>query len=141
MTNIPSAIIALVAVVNLSNEVLLLKRGDDVHCPNAWSFPGGKLEQDELPLQAAIRELKEEVGIKGKLWRHVGKHIHTYDDRTLSFLLFFCRFDGDISVLNPEGELIWCPLDSIHDMQMPEANAKLIEILLESYHEGLFPKN
>lgn len=48
-----------------------------------WAFPGGKLEKDELPIVAAIRELEEETGlvahglrligsfghdVKGKLW-------------------------------------------------------------------------
>ena len=29
-----------------------------------WTFPGGSIEPDETPQQAAIREVKEEVGLK-----------------------------------------------------------------------------
>jgi 8-oxo-dGTP pyrophosphatase MutT (NUDIX family) len=32
-----------------------------------WGFPKGHLEQDETPLEAALREIKEEVGLEVKI--------------------------------------------------------------------------
>lgn len=32
-----------------------------------WEFPGGEVEWDERPKQTAIREVKEEVGVKVKI--------------------------------------------------------------------------
>lgn len=37
-------------------------RGEDV--PFVWASPGGAIEGDETPEQAAIRELKEEIGLQ-----------------------------------------------------------------------------
>ena len=47
-------------------KVLLVKRG---RAPFAglWSLPGGKIEGDETPRQAACRELKEETGIEAEV--------------------------------------------------------------------------
>ena len=46
-----------------NSRVLLLKRGTDtVHHPGTWAFPAGHVEAGETPLQAALRESKEEVG-------------------------------------------------------------------------------
>ncbi|KNC80162.1 hypothetical protein SARC_07475 [Sphaeroforma arctica JP610] len=44
-------------------EVLLVQRGKE---PNkgAWSFPGGSLELGETVVEGAIRELKEETGVR-----------------------------------------------------------------------------
>ena len=40
------------------NWILMLKRVDD----GSWSFPGGCIEGDETPEQAAYREVLEETG-------------------------------------------------------------------------------
>lgn len=47
-----------------TKEFLVLRRADskEEH-PGLWEFPGGYVEKDESPRDAAIRELKEETGI------------------------------------------------------------------------------
>jgi len=115
--------------------VLLLKRAKDVHCADVWSFPGGKVEANEMPLQAAIREFKEETQLSGKQWRHLGKASHHYADRTLHFLFFVC-FCPDISQFHPESSSIWVTLGNISDYPMPEANKKLIPMLFFPEMDG-----
>ncbi len=44
------------------HEVLQLKRSPGQYLEGAWSFPGGKVEPDEDPVRAALRELVEETG-------------------------------------------------------------------------------
>lgn len=44
-------------------EILLLYRDDDEH----WEVPGGKVEDDESPTKAAIREAREEISVEVKL--------------------------------------------------------------------------
>ena len=136
--SMPTQVISLIAMLNAEDKVLLLKRKADVVCPNVWSFPGGKLEKDEMPLQAAIRELREETGVKGKLWRHIGKHIHTDESRMLSFVFFFCRYDSQYTI-QAESDYMWCDLEQLHTLTMPKPNQALIHMLLQCQREGLFP--
>jgi 8-oxo-dGTP diphosphatase len=121
-------VIALVAAFNNNGELLLLKRPDDTHCGGLWSFPGGKVEAGETPLNASVRELKEETGLSGTLWRHLGKGSHSYPDQTLSFLFFVCHCP-DISELSSESTHVWCKLDELEKFPMPEANTELLPML------------
>jgi ADP-ribose pyrophosphatase YjhB (NUDIX family) len=42
-------------------KVLGVSRKND---PNDWGLPGGKLAENETPLGAAVRELREETGVR-----------------------------------------------------------------------------
>jgi 8-oxo-dGTP diphosphatase len=46
-----------------TDRLLLIKRQSNKSQANKWGVPGGKLEKDENPLQAVIREMREEVGV------------------------------------------------------------------------------
>ena len=45
-------------------KILLLRRAiTDTFEPDTWSLPGGKIEKDETPEQAVVREIKEETNL------------------------------------------------------------------------------
>lgn len=46
-----------------NEQILLLKRNNSGTSGGKWCMPGGKLEKNETPLQAVIREVTEETGI------------------------------------------------------------------------------
>ena len=55
---------SLVIIFNDKNEVLLLKRSQKVDSYRGlWGFPGGKREDEETSVDAAIREVKEETAL------------------------------------------------------------------------------
>lgn len=49
--------------VLVKDKLLFLKRHSNVAKGNTWAMPAGKVKDSEQPLQAAIRELKEETSI------------------------------------------------------------------------------
>ncbi len=50
-----------VIITNLSGDVLLLKHS---YGPDVWGLPGGGLSKGEDPLEAARREVREELGVE-----------------------------------------------------------------------------
>ena len=56
---------ALVRDGESDREILLVKRADErTWLPGYWELPGGRIEADEQPNQALIREYREETGIE-----------------------------------------------------------------------------
>lgn len=55
-------------VVNNRKEILLIKRAREPK-KGMWALPSGFVETDETIEEAALRELKEEAGIEGKIKR------------------------------------------------------------------------
>ena len=55
-----------ILLLNRNNEVLLLLRDDkvDIPFPNMWDIPGGKVEDNETPIETIRREMMEEMSIK-----------------------------------------------------------------------------
>jgi len=52
-------------------EMLLIRRGIDPG-KGKWALPGGFMEEDESPQEAVLREIEEEIGIKGELAGLIG---------------------------------------------------------------------
>jgi 8-oxo-dGTP pyrophosphatase MutT (NUDIX family) len=56
-------------------QVLLLMRADEVRNPGLWNLPGGRVDAGETPVDAALREAREEAGADLVAWggRIVGR--------------------------------------------------------------------
>ena len=62
LTPLPAA--SVIVLRDAPLEVLMLRRhGGASFMPNAWVFPGGVVEREETPRQAAAREAQEEAGV------------------------------------------------------------------------------
>jgi type II secretory ATPase GspE/PulE/Tfp pilus assembly ATPase PilB-like protein/8-oxo-dGTP pyrophosphatase MutT (NUDIX family) len=44
-------------------KVLVLQRGADTRCPDSWETVHGRIEREERPEEAAVREVREEAGL------------------------------------------------------------------------------
>ena len=53
-----------------------------------WELPGGKIEEDETPEQAAIREIHEELGIEVRLVRALGMGAFEQDETEYQYAWF-----------------------------------------------------
>lgn len=59
------------AIVFDAGRILLVQRGRPP-AVGLWSIPGGHVEADESPADAAVRETSEETGLVVRVLQHVG---------------------------------------------------------------------
>lgn len=76
----------------LENEVLLVTGGKDV---SVWVVPGGGIELNETPAEAAIREVCEEAGVKGRLIRSLGTFVD--DGRKNKTVVYVLRVSEELT--------------------------------------------
>ena len=77
----PTPVVAVIARDN-EGKILLIKRKIEP-CKGEWALPSGFMEIEESPIEAALRELTEETGLKGKSKKLIGVYpnnseIHGY---------------------------------------------------------------
>lgn len=124
-------LVSAVALIDVDGRVLLGQRPKGKSMAGLWEFPGGKVEANETPEIALIRELEEELGIN--TWKSCLAPLtfasHSYDDFHLLMPLFACRkWEG-----RPQGrenqELKWVRAQDLKNYPMPDADIPLIPIL------------
>ena len=119
------------AIINQSGEILLAKRPAGKAMAGLWEFPGGKIESDETPERALVRELKEELSIEvtEKDLEPITFASHTYENFHLFMPLYGVR--NWIGTPHPtEGQsLAWVAPCDLHTYPAPDADIPLFDVL------------
>lgn len=68
-------------------EVLVLRRGTHGRCPGSWETVHGTIEPGETPVQASLRELREETGLVPQRLYNVSRMEAFYEHRTDEMML------------------------------------------------------
>ena len=121
------------ALIDADNRVLIAQRPKGKTLEGLWEFPGGKLEPDERPEPALIRELYEELGIvvQEACLAPLTFASHSYDSFHLFMPLYICRrWEG--TVTGREGQTVaWVRANKLRDYPMPPADIPLIAHLTD----------
>ena len=97
------------ALIDADGRVLLAQRPKGKPLEGLWEFPGGKMGAGELPEEALIRELGEELGItvKPACLAPLTFASHAYDDFHLLMPLYVCRrWEGFVQPLDGQAMIV-----------------------------------
>lgn len=132
--SIPAPQAIAVAVVRHEGRYLIGQRPAGVPLAGYWEFPGGKVHADETPREAAARECREETGIEVEVGEAYACVAHRYDDARLQLHFFDCRPRAPGQP--PRAPFRWALANELPRYRFPEANAALIERLVNGAPHG-----
>ena len=95
---------AVILLLDTQDRALLLKRHKSSRfAPEKWGFPGGKIESDETPAQAALRETKEETDLTVRNLHDLGQfdQVHAYLSRD---------YEGEVTIDYEHTDWAWVSL-------------------------------
>jgi 8-oxo-dGTP diphosphatase len=127
----PIVLVAAVALIDIDGRVLLARRPAGKAMAGLWEFPGGKVRDGEVPEQALVRELREELGIdtRDSCLAPLAFASHDYADFHLLMPLYVCRvWRGTVTPLEGQ-ELAWVRPPRLTDYAMPPADRPLVALL------------
>lgn len=114
------------------------------HHTRFFIFPGGKPEPTETGVEAAVREVHEELGLRldGDLLQHVGDYTTPAANEAQTQLLsqvYTAQLPADVPVTARAeiAELIWVAAPTVHE-ELPDGTtlAPLSAMILESREES-----
>lgn len=124
-------LVSAVALIDSDGRVLLAQRPAGKTMAGLWEFPGGKVEPEETPESALVRELHEELGIE--TWNSCLAPLtfasHSYENFHLLMPLYACRKWEGIPQPREGQTLKWVAPQNLRDYRMPPADIPLIAIL------------
>lgn len=121
------------ALVDPDGRVLIARRPQGKTLAGLWEFPGGKVEPEEQPEIALIRELKEELGIDvtEACLAPVTFASHAYEDFHLLMPVYVCRrWNGEVE-RREHSEIRWVRPVKLREFPMPPADEPLIAHLID----------
>jgi 8-oxo-dGTP diphosphatase len=124
--------VAVAIITDDQQRVLITQRPLHASQGGLWEFPGGKLEADELPEQALIREIKEEVGLSILQYQLLGEIRHQYSDKDVHLIIFHVsKFIGQAACIEGQLGMKWIDKEHLNPHDFPEANHGIFNLIPE----------
>ena len=121
-------------IVNSAGEIFCVLRGRSRFASTAykWEFPGGKIELGETPAQAAVREIREELGCRIIPIADGPVVDHSYPEFSITLHGILCTLErGETPVLREHIRAQWIRADALWQLDFAAADRPLLLWLKE----------
>ncbi len=109
-------------LVREDGRVLVCQRGHGSHLGGLWEFPGGKVEPNELPEAALIREMREELAIEVSCGRSLRPVEWNYGRGAIQLLPFVCHITEGAPRALEHAAMRWCSREEFSSLDWAPAD-------------------
>ncbi len=119
-------------------EFLLLKRSPKQYYPNIWQMVTGKIKENELAYQTALREIKEETSLTPEnIW--VAPTVNSFyspDKDYICLLPVFAakvKFDSEVKLSKEHTEYKWLSPEEAKNLLAWDGQRKSVDVIVEYF--------
>ena len=116
-------------IIGDDGRILITQRRADQALGLHWEFPGGKVEPGEAPVDALVRELREEIGVEVTVARIWDVLFHAYPAFDLVMLVYPCRIVEGTPRAVEVADLAWVLPHDLARWDILPADRPLVERL------------
>lgn len=113
------------AVIRSEDKIFSTARGYG-EFKGQWEFPGGKIEPEETPQEALVREIQEELDVKVEVGDLIDTIEYDYPNFHLSMDCFWCETITGKLVLKEAEAAKWLRKDELDSVRWLPADLTLI---------------
>ncbi len=125
-------------IVNEKNEVLCALRSPNMSLPNYWEFPGGKINEGEMPQEALVREIKEELGCLITVGEEIEEVEHEYENIIVHLATYKAHIKSGIPKALEHAELKLVHVNNLLELKWAPADLPTVGVLcLKCKNSGL----
>ncbi|QWH61701.1 (deoxy)nucleoside triphosphate pyrophosphohydrolase [Bacillus mycoides] len=116
-------------IFNEENEILCALRSPAMSLPNYWEFPGGKINEGEMPQDALIREIKEELGCLITVGEKIEEVDHEYENIIVHLATYKAYIESGIPKALEHAEIKWVQAKKLLELKWAPADIPTMNIL------------
>lgn len=115
------------AVIVRNGRIFCAQRGEGGEASRKWEFPGGKIEPNELPREALVREIEEELSATIEVLERLATVEYRHHLCDITMHAFRCRLTEDSLTLNEHLDARWLEPDELDGVDWAEADRMVVE--------------
>jgi 8-oxo-dGTP diphosphatase len=117
------------AAIFAEGRCLVGKRGPGRSFAGQWEFPGGKVEPDEQPEAALVREIREELGIEIEVGAWLGRGTAQDLGREIVLDVYAAHRVSGALAATEHAEIAWLSADELEQLDWAEADVPIVAIV------------
>jgi len=126
------------AIIFEDGKVLAALRSRQMTRSWNWEFPGGKIDNGELPEQCIIREIKEELDVDINIDSALTPIVHAYPEKTIELIPFLCHIhSGHLKAVEHE-KVSWFKPDQLESLNWAPADTPVLKEFLSMQLSSIY---